>query len=214
VSGEPTWEGGSGTFGEFALKGSDFVLRMLLPASVHNRARHATWLEVAAALSREATDIHGYTNWHALVELPGNGESPLGQPFDHPAARIPHECLATLTAVIESVTGPGAPFISAQPVGWSTTTAPLIEVGMPPAVSRRAGREILQAPLPELTARWPTHGFPGRVWAVGQAVAIAAPPYADSLVLSGGLELREALLRSDLEVFTVSRKAPCPITSA
>lgn len=165
-------------------------------------------------MDREATDVDGYADWHALTELSSAGGPPPDRAFEHPAGRVEQECLALLTSVLASLTGAGAPFVAAQPVGWSTSTAPLVEVGSPTVAGRRVAREVVEAPLHQIAARWGTHGFPGRAWAVGQQVALAAPPYADSLVLSGGPELRDALLRSDLEVFAVSRSARCPITSA
>ena len=220
---EPGWGTGRGTFDEYAIQGSDAILRVLLPVPVRVRAgptgadvveRHATWREVADALGRATADVDGYTHWHALSELPSGGGPPHDQDVDHPAGVVPEGTAAALVRVVESVSGAGVRVVSALPAAWSSTTAPLVALGGPPAVSRRLGPEVVEAPLAALAARWTAHGFVGRAWAVDRSVAIAAPPYADSLVLSGGHELRDALLGTDLEVFAVSRAAPCPITSA
>ncbi|HLZ37176.1 MAG TPA: hypothetical protein VKP64_05325 [Mycobacteriales bacterium] len=52
---------------------------------------------------------------------------------------------------------------------------------------------------------WCTVGFPGWAWSGDGRVGIAAPPYADSLVVSGPADLVVPLTTSGLEAFPVSR---------
>ncbi len=64
--------------------------------------------------------------------------------------------------------------------------------------------------LAELMATWSKDGFPGWAWSSDGRIGIAAPPYADSLVVSGPADLVLPLATSGLEAFPVSRHHPLP----
>jgi hypothetical protein len=66
--------------------------------------------------------------------------------------------------------------------------------------------------LVEISAGWTTTGFPGHARSDDGLVGIAAPRYADSVVVSGPDRLGQRLLNSSLEAFPVGRSEPNPIT--
>jgi len=65
----------------------------------------------------------------------------------------------------------------------------------------------------QVSMYWARRGFTGRAWTKTGPVGVAAPPYADSLILSGSIKLRNVLVASGLEVQPVDRKAHLPITT-
>lgn len=67
-------------------------------------------------------------------------------------------------------------------------------------------------PLSRLCRRW-ARGFAGRAWSLDSAIAIAAPAYADSVVVSGPARLGEWLATSGLQGAEVDRSDPVCIWS-
>lgn len=210
MSAAPEWGTRAGRFDALALTGAERVVRLLLPAPSRERDRTATWSEVAAA-SGTPVEVDGYSVWTALAELPGAGDAVPAETFDHPAGRVPEPVLRALVAAVESVAGTGVRAVAEHPSG-AVRGAPFVAMGAPLAPSRPLPAQPREGRLRELADGWAGR-FAGRVWTADGRTGIAAPPYADSLVVSGPREVHEALLRAGLEAHAVARSAPCPITT-
>jgi hypothetical protein len=65
---EPMWGTGTSTPDGYALRDSEVVLRLLLPAQVTGVADRVPWRTVARAFG-DVTRVDGYTSWVELTEL-------------------------------------------------------------------------------------------------------------------------------------------------
>lgn len=171
----------TGTFDAFALVGAERVVRLLLPAPSRDTGRTATWAEVTAAAC-SPVEVDGYTSWSALTELPGSGDPVPGETFEHPAGRVPEPVLRALVAAVESGAGEGVRAVAEPPPGAPARGAPLTAVGAPLAPARPVPPPPVEGRLRDLAVGWTTR-FAGRVWTGDGRTGIAAPPYADSLVV-------------------------------
>ena len=57
---------------------------------------------------------------------------------------------------------------------------------------------------------WTTTGFSGRAWSEDARVGVAAPAYADAIIVSGPVEVINRLTNSELEALRVARHMPIP----
>ena len=69
---EPTWGTGTSTPDGYALRDSEVVLRLLLPAQVKGLDERVLWRTVGRAFGN-VRNVNGYTSWVELTELPGQG---------------------------------------------------------------------------------------------------------------------------------------------
>jgi hypothetical protein len=168
----------------YALTSATMIIRVLLPAWRDGDQQPARWADVAAAFRREPP-ADGRISWRELVEFPGNGSWSPSAHFAPAAGRFDDRTRAVLVSTIDSITGP---------VPWQTDRS-------------RSGR------LSEIAEQWTRDGFAGRAWTADGQVGIAAPPYADSVVVSGPRELGVRLLAADLEAFPLARGEVSPITT-
>ena len=189
---DPAWGQERGLLDQYALADAETLVRLLLPARLHMNDRPTPWRQVAADY-QYAGDLDGYTSWSRLTQLPGDGgwEPPW---YESPSGRMSADMLWTLRRVLARRAGPDATWRSRFPIA---------------AASTRTSEGSLGA----ISALWTTSGFPGRAWTADLRIGLAAPPYADSVIVSGPAELRQQLITSGLEAFPVSRRAPDPITA-
>jgi len=187
---DPVWGHEPGTLSQYALADAEALVRLLLPARLHSNDRPTPWRQVAADY-RYAEDLDGYTSWSRLTQLPGDGrwEPPA---YEAPSGRMSADMLLALRRVLAGVAGPDATWRSRSPIASSRTS---------------------EGSLEAISASWTTSGFPGRAWTSDLRIGLAAPPYADSLIISGPAGLRQELITSGLEAFPVSRREPDPITA-
>ena len=168
----------------YALTGAPMIVRVLLPAWREGDQAPTLWADVAAAFRREPP-ADGRVSWLELIEFPGDGSWSPSAHFAPPAGRFDVRTRAVLVSTIDSLTGP---------VAWWTD---------------RSG----SGPLAEISRPWTRNGFAGRAWTADGRVGIAAPPYADSVVVSGPRELGARLLAADLEAFPLARGEVNPIST-
>lgn len=168
----------------YALAGAKIIVRVLLPAWHDGTQEPTRWADVAAVFRREPP-ADARISWYELVEFPGDGSWSPSAHFAPAAGRFDDRTRAVLVSTVDSVTGP---------VQWRTNWS-------------GSGR------LQDIADRWTRDGFAGRAWTAEGRVGIAAPPYADSVVVSGPRELGARLLASDLEVFPLARGDSSPITT-
>lgn len=168
----------------YALAGAPMIVRVLLRAWREEDQAPARWAEVAAAYRREPP-ADGSVSWLELIEFPGDGSWSSSAHFAPPAGRFDARTRAVLVSTIDSVAGP---------VAWRTDRS-------------GSGR------LAEISRQWTRNGFAGRACAADGRVGIAAPPYADSVVVSGPKELGARLLAADLEAFPLARGEVNPIST-
>ena len=207
----PTWGTGTSTPDGYALRDSEVVLRLLLPAHVTGVPNRVPWRTVARAFG-DVVRVDGYTSWVELTELSGQGGTAPPQGYRPPAGYLDTDTYrllleANLRALRDTT------WTASRASGWSTSGAPLT---WPPSDLDDNVREFsktVSGSLVEVSASWIRHGFSGRAWTIDGRAGIAAPSYADSLVISGSTAFADALLASGLEVFPVDRHRQIPIWS-
>ena len=188
---ESVWGHEHGRLGQYALVSAETLVRLLLPARLPGDDQPTTWRQVAA--DYRATDaLDGYTSWFRLTELPADGgwEPPVR--YEAPSGRMSEDMLRTLRRILLEVGGHHVTWRSESPIAH---------------LARHEGS------LGSISAAWTTSGFPGRAWTSDLRIGLAAPPYADSVIISGPAELQHRLITSGLEAFPVSRREPDPITT-
>lgn len=188
---DPVWGDEQGRLGQYALVDAEALVRLLLPARLHSDDRPAPWRQVAADY-RYTEALDGHTCWSQLTELPGDGRWEPPTRYEAPSGRMSSDMLRTLQRILAAVTRPNVIWRSDSLIAHSSAS-----VGSLNAISES----------------WTTSGFPGRVWTSDLRIGLAAPPYADSVVISGSADLQQALITSGLEAFPVSRREPDPITT-
>ena len=132
-----------------------------------------------------AEDLDGQMWWPDLAEYPGTGGPALD--LEPAAGMVEPGTLATLVSALTAVTGPDALWRHLQD-----------EPGPPQRDAR--------GPLAALARAWTT-GFAGRAWCLTTVMSVAAPPYADSLVVAGPARLGQELARRGLQVAPVAPSA-------
>jgi hypothetical protein len=200
---EPMWGTGTSTPDGYALRDSEVVLRLLLPAQVTGVADRVPWRQVARAFG-DVTRVDGYTSWVELTELSGQGGTAPPQGYRPPAGYLDTDTYTLLLEVSLRALG-DTPWTAVGASGWSTSGAPLTSPpwGLDDNFSEFS--KTVSGSLVEVSASWTSHGFSGRAWTTDGRAGIAAPSYADSLVISGPGAFADALLATGLEVFPVDR---------
>lgn len=165
------------------------------------------WREMVADYHRELP-LDGYTSWRDVTELPGDGSFAPDRVY-HPAAGIlPGDFGALLLRALPdrvrdqqwhaerhlvlSTSGVvlARPSLGTAETTSSETTSSDVVGGSgesPPAARPAAVQAVTTGTLTELMTAWSGNRFPGRAWSGDGRVGIAAPPYPDSLVVSGPL---------------------------
>lgn len=123
-------------------------------------------------------DLHAQLWWPDLAEYPGTGGA--GLCLETASGAIAPTTLAALYSALTSVTGENAlwRYLQDQPG--------------PPRCDTRG-------PLTDLTRTWTT-SFAGRAWCLNSPVSVAAPAYADSLLVAGPARLGFELTRHGLQI--------------
>ena len=164
----------------------DTLVRVLLPGRSRDGSLRS-WAQIAVDTGFPG-EVDGYTDWSELVELrPGIDSTTL------PVAAAGWIDAATGRRLLDAL-GRKAQ----RPWSWWTACAPREED--PPDEAFESLSLLLQA-----------HGsrFSGR--AASHDIAFAAPPYADSLLMTGPAGLLEELSAAGLEVHRVSTVREIPI---
>ena len=165
---------------------NETLVRILLPGRSRDGSLRS-WAQIAID-SGFPGEVDGYSDWSELVEL-----RPGIDPTTLPVAAAGWIDAATSTRLLNAL-GPRAQ----RPWSWWTVCAPREED--PPDEAFESLSLLLQA-----------HGsrFSGR--AASHDVAFAAPPYADSLLMTGPAGLAQELSAVGLEVHRVSTLRNIPI---
>lgn len=195
--------------GGYALAEAETVVRLLLPPRTAD-GQPTTWQTVAAA-NDWPEPLDGYVSWHRLTELPGSGEPADRATFDHPAGQLSSKTLTALTVALRTIQADKSWIhdgLDDDAVATSLT-AP----DQPMAAAQHIPATHQSGTFATLSANWVRRGFTGRAWTQAGPVGIAAPAYADSLIISGPKKLRAILVGSELEVLPVDRKAHLPIST-
>lgn len=183
MTAQPVWGSDPALVSGWAIRDAPAVLRLLLPGRGADD-RPVAWSAVARDHGRDEP-VDGDTDWSGLQEYPGDGGAP-APAVDHPAGRFSPEILDAMAA-IEQIGG----------ARWVSETDP---GGEPRSFA-------------ELSAGWARRGFVGRAWTQDGQVALAAPDWADSVIVSGPRALADALTATGLEVFPVAPSAAFPVTT-
>lgn len=202
------WGADPTLIGGYALTDAETVVRLLLPPRTAD-GEPTTWQAVAAA-NEWSEPLDGYVSWHQLTELPGSGTPRDRAVFEHPAGRLSTETLAALAVALRIVQ---ADRTWVQDRLDDAVATSLTRADQPLAVRQDLPATYRSGTFAHVSANWARRGFTGRAWTEIGPVGVAAPPYADSLIISGPLRLRDVLVGSDLEVQPVARQAHLPITT-
>lgn len=200
---DPTLTGG------YALTAAETVVRLLLPPRTAD-GEPTTWQAVAAAVAWPQP-LDGYVSWHHLTELPGSGELADRAIFEHPAGRLSAETVTALAVALQTVQADRS--WAQDGLDDTAVAVALTPADQPLSVAQETPATHRSGTFAHVSANWARQGFTGRAWTTTGPVGIAAPPYADSLIISGPIKLRDVLLASELEVQPVDRKAHLPITT-
>ena len=212
----PLWGEHPGEFDRWVLRSAPSAVRVLLPLVDDDTGEPVTWRR-ALEVHRSTVELDGYVSWPRVAELPGDGGWTPPRRYRRACGLVPRQVCDVLVEVL----GDGAP----GPWSWQpdpVTAGSRVALG-PPALSPVAPAvdavatvgagvhpAVVPAPLEDLAASWSTAGFSGHAWSSDLRVGVAAPPYADSLVVSGPVEVTTRLLGSGLEAHRVARHAPLP----
>lgn len=172
--------------GGYALTDADSTVRVLLPARRAYDDAPTRWARVAAVLRREPPQ-DGRVSWFALTEFPGTGGFEPDEIFLAPGGRFDQTTRSLLLEAMASVLPVDTAWTSPSPIRLNGT-------------------------LSEISIGWTTTGFPGKARSDDGLVGIAAPRYADSVIVSGPARLANRLLSCGLEAFPVRRSDPHSIT--
>lgn len=211
------WGDDERLFGGYAVRGADAVVRVLLPATVETTGEDVTWHAVAADYGRDG-QLDGYTSWAELTELPGDGSWAPARRY-RPSAGLVSAFVAQRLVDVMQRNDPAPDLWFTE---WRRPGAGDGRTLVPPALSmpdsaRRAssgdesasghpavpGNDVPVGALAAIAPQWAVDGFPGRVWRSDGTVGIAAPAYADSLIVSGAEQIAARLASSDLEAYPV-----------
>ncbi|HET9649843.1 MAG TPA: hypothetical protein VFP34_16640 [Microlunatus sp.] len=200
---EPRWGADRALVDGWALADAEVVLRLLLPARTVDD-EPLDWRRVMA--ERDGAELAGVTDWgtldfNDLTTYPGDGRAPQ-LVVQHPAGRFGSGQLATLAAIPQI--GAARWFRDEQAAGASPQR---FGIAAPGHVSGDGSG------FASLSAGWTRGGFRGRVWTADRQIALAAPGWADSVIVSAPRGVADDLLAGDLEVAVVRRCAPLPITT-
>ena len=132
-----------------------------------------------------AGDLEAQLWWPTLAEYSGIGGPALD--LEPASGLIEADTLAALSAAPDAVAGPDAAWRHLQD-----------ELGPP--------YSDVRGKLTDLARDWTT-GFAGRAWCLTEAVSVAAPAYADSLVVAGPARLGPELTQLGLQVAPVAPSA-------
>lgn len=193
----------------YALTAAEAVVRLLLPPRTAD-GEPTTWQAVAAA-NAWSEPLDGYVSWHHLTELPGSGGPSDRALFEHPAGRVPAETLAALAVALQTVQADRS-WVQ-DGLDDTAVAVTLTPADQPLAVAHHVPATRRSGTFTHVSANWARQGFTGRAWTETGPVGVAAPPYADSLIISGPMKLRDVLVACQLEVQPVTRKAHLPITT-
>jgi hypothetical protein len=212
------WGDDQKLFGSYAIRGASAVVRVLLPAIVEETGQDITWAVVAADFGRSGY-LDGYTSWAELTELPGDGSWAPSRRYRPASGLVPESVITRLTKALQPdddkdfwITMPPDPVGSRARQDLQPTTlatpGPIRGHGRrrPSQPDLTSGSAPATQPVGALAAiarRWAVDGFPGRAWKQDQSVGIAAPRYADSLIVSGPSHIATHLAASGLEAYQV-----------
>jgi hypothetical protein len=204
------WGTDRSKFDGYAVADAEVVLRVLLPLERAEDRAAVRWADVAVDLDSPLT-VGGYVSWYELSEFPGTGARPTPRIYLPPCGRVPDSTLALLKAALRAALG-DTTWLSAPPVEATAVASRLDSHGLGETIAPSDSPKELRGSLDQISRGWTRHGFPERAWTADQTAGIAAPGYADSLVISGPKTLAGPLLSADLEVFVVDRHHSSPIT--
>lgn len=132
-----------------------------------------------------ASDLEAQLWWPDLAESPGIGGPALD--LEPASGMVDANALAALLAALDAVAGQDAVWRHLQD-----------EPGPP--------YSDVRGKLTDLARAWTT-GFAGRAWCLTEAASVAAPAYADSLVVAGPARLGPELTQRGLQVAPVAPNA-------
>ena len=225
MSAREVWGGDPRQFSGFAVIGAAVVVRVLLPATDEDTDADVAWSAVAADVGR-ADELDGYVSWGRLTELPGDGSWAPRRRY-RPSTGLLSPAVAQL--LVESLSPADlandrwlTEWTRPAPGGAQPLLPPALAAGDAVAVAADGGPATgpTVRPMPDPRARrtslaaiaatWTVVGFPGRAWRHDGRVGLAAPAYADSLIVSGPVEVTARLVRAGLEAYAVAPRHPLP----
>ena len=122
---EPMWGTGTSTPDGYALRDSEVVLRLLLPAQVTGVADRVPWRTVARAFG-DVTRVDGYTSWVELTELSGHGGTAPPQGYRPPAGYLDTDTDAETSTRLPDTVLLNSLTLSSRPEGGLVSGAPLV----------------------------------------------------------------------------------------
>lgn len=207
--------------GFYILAAAPVAARLFLPLE-DDTGQLMSWHEAIELIGRDEP-LDAQTEWAEVSALPPSGGFAPLSGFDPSPGQIPSDLLELLTAVLGDIAGSDTSWVVERadpfryPPGSETSlTAPAMagdqrdhaEDG--PQTGDAAGDELVVQGLDLLVRPWRIGPFPGRVHDVHGTVGLAAPPYADSLYVSGPTRLIEGLSQGGAELAAVNGRDPLP----
>jgi len=150
---EPMWGTGTSIPDGYALRDSEVVLRLLLPAQVTGVADRVPWRTVARAFG-DVTRVDGYTSWVELTELSGHGGTAPPQGYRPPAGYLDTDTDAETSTRLPDTVLLNSLTLSSRPEGGLVSGA---TTGAPPRGTDCGPRGVSQSTFPDGPGR-PTGG--------------------------------------------------------
>ena len=176
------------TFGEYALPGAACVIRVFLPLMHMGGAQERRWSEFLAG-----RELSGDLTAPTLLEW-GQGSGSFQVPWRPAGGRASHSTISQVSNVLAEVGG-----VLDQWLHWPLFYGDGLRSGVPMTVK-----------LSDFNRAWSSHLFPGRIEQPG-CIRLDAPPYADSIIMSGPHQLVVSAEKAGLEVVRVARSTPLPV---
>lgn len=176
------------TYGDYAFAGAACIARIFLPLVHVSGDGDCRWSDFSPGC-----ELSGDLNWESLLDW-GRGDGPFDVPWRPAGGRARRLTIARLTGVLQGVAG------TAQ--GWHFRPFPeLVACG-----DDDAPRVVC---LADFAQAWEEQPLPGRLDLPGR-VSLDAPPYADSIVLSGPTTMIPLAQDAGLDVVRVAASRPLP----